>query len=153
MHKTNASPAVTLGSVTLTLADLLHHLQRRGRLQLLLREAIVEQFLVQQARQAGLAVANEELQRAADLVRRRYGLDSAEQTHAWLARQRLSVLEFEAALERDLLMDKLKDHLVKDHIATHFEQHRGQYDRLRLRQWTVPREDLARELLSQVRDD
>jgi hypothetical protein len=118
-----------------------------------LHEAVLEQFLVGQATQAGLTVTTEELQRAADFVRRRQGLTSAEQTLAWLSRQQLSVVEFEDALERDLLIEKFKDHLFRDRIPAHFEQHRAQYDRLRLRQLTVPREDLARELLSQVSNE
>ena len=150
---TTAPPIATLGDVSVALPDLLHHLQRRGRLQSLLQEAVEEQFLVQQATQAGLAVSPQELQRAADFVRRRQGLASAEQMHAWLTRQQMSVVDFEDALERDLLIDKLKDHLFKDRILAHFEQHRSQYDRLRLRQLTVPREDLARELFSQVQDE
>jgi parvulin-like peptidyl-prolyl isomerase len=153
MPDTTSLSAVSLGDHAVTLPEFLRHLKRSGRLQSLLQEAVVEQFLVQQSTQAGLVVTPEELQRTADLVRRRQGLTSAEQVHAWLARQRLSVLDFEDTLERDLLMDKLKDHLIGDRIAAHFEQHRSQYDRLRLRQLTVAREDLARELLSQVRDD
>lgn len=149
----NALPAATIGDDSVTLLDFLHHLQRRGRLQLLLQEAAVEQFLVQQAVQAGLTVPSEELQQAADLLRRRQGLTAAEQTHAWLAQQHLSVFDFETALERDLLLDKLKEHLFRDRISVHFEQHRSQYDRLRLRELTVSRDDLARELLSQVRDE
>lgn len=147
------TPAVAFGSVALSLPEFVQHLQRRGRLQWLLRDAVVEQFLVEQAKQSGLTVSTDELQRTADLVRRRQGLVSAEQTNAWLVRQRLSVLDFEDALERDLLIDKLKDHLFKDRIAAHFEKHRSQYDRLRIRQIVVPREDLARELLSQVQDE
>jgi parvulin-like peptidyl-prolyl isomerase len=153
MPDTITPPVATLGDISVTLTEVLNHAQRRGRLRPLIQAAALEEFLVQQANQAGLAVPPEELQRAADFVRRRQGLTSAEHMHAWLARQGLPVLDFEVALERDLLVDRLKDHLFKDRIPAHFERQRPHYDRLRLRQLTVQREDLARELLSQVRDE
>jgi hypothetical protein len=144
---------VSLGELSVSLHDCLAALQRRARLLPLLREVVVEEFLLQRAAELGLVVAREELQRAADAFRRRHGLTGAEQTQAWLRQQGLSVAAFEQVVERDLLLDKLKDHLFNERIAPHFEQHRADYDRLRLLQLTLPREDLARELLSQIRDE
>jgi parvulin-like peptidyl-prolyl isomerase len=133
--------------------EFLRYLHHRGRLVPLLREAAVEEFLLQQARQAGLSVSTEELQCAADAARRRQGLASAEQTQAWLQRQRLSVVEFEDALERDLLIEKLKDHLSRERIAGHFAANSSGYTLARLRLIVVPSEDQARELLSQLREE
>jgi parvulin-like peptidyl-prolyl isomerase len=152
MHDLQA-PAVTLGDVSLTPTDFLRRLHRRGRLLPLLREAAVEQFLLDEAARLGLAVTAQELQAAADDFRRRRGLASADAAHAWLARERLSAHDLEAALERDLLLEKLKDHLTRDCLAEHFATHRDGYARARLRQIVVEREDLARELLHQIHDD
>jgi parvulin-like peptidyl-prolyl isomerase len=92
-------------------------------------------------------------QSAGDTFRRRQGLTSAADTRAWLARQRLTVELFEEALEHDLLVDKLKDHLTRDRIPGHFATHQGEYARVRLRQILVPRDDLARELRAQVQEE
>ncbi len=153
MTEPSPSPAVALGDVSLTTTDFLRRLHQRNRLVPLLREAVVEQLLLDEAGRLGLAVGTQELQAAADAFRRRHGLNSAEQTNAWLARQRLSVLDLEDALGRDLLLDKLKDHLCRDRLAAHFAEHRDQYARARLRLIVVQREDLARELRSQLRDE
>ena len=118
----------------------------------MLREVAVEELLFQQADASGLRISGDDLQQAADDFRRRIGLTSAQDTQAWLARQRLSVQDFEAALESDLLIEKLKDHLTRDRIAGHFADHRDSYARVRLRQIVVAREDLARELLSQLQE-
>ncbi len=141
------------GGAALSLGDWLAHLKRRGRLVPLLREAALEQFLLERVRLAGLAASPEELQQAADAFRRSHGLTSAEQTQAWLTRQRLSLLDFEDALERDLLIEKLKDHVTRERIPRHFTAHQAAFARARLRLIVVPREDLARELLSQIRDE
>ena len=142
-----------LDDVSLSARDLLAALRRRRRLRPLIHEALIEEFLVRRSVEAGLAVAPLELQAAADAFRRRHGLTSAAQTQAWLAREGLSVQDFEAALERDLLIDRLQDHLCRDRIAGHFEAHRTRYDRLRLRQITAGDDGAARELLSQLRDE
>lgn len=142
----------SLGEVSLSLEDWLVTLRRRGRLQPLLSECVVEHFLIQQARQAGLDCSADELQAAADLFRRRHGLTTAAQTNAWLAQERRSILDFEAVLKHDLLIEKLKDHLTHDQIANHFAAHGFRYDRIVLRQIVVPREDMARELLTQLHE-
>lgn len=149
---TTLSAAVSLGDVTLSLGDWLGSLRQRGRLRPLLREAAIEQFLVSRAVQAGLTVSAEELQQAADAFRRQYGLLSAEQTHAWLGGEGLSVLDFEDVLERDLLIDRLKDHLTRGQIAAHFAANQAGYARAGLRLILVAREDEAREMLTQVNE-
>jgi len=86
MPEITALPIANFGNVSVTLPDLLHHLQRLGRLQNLLGEAPVEEFLIHQATQAGLAVSREDLQRAADFERGSQGFASAERMRTWLAR-------------------------------------------------------------------
>jgi parvulin-like peptidyl-prolyl isomerase len=142
----------SLAGVSLSLGDWLASLKRRGRLLPLLREAVVERFLLECASQTGLTVSPEELQQAANAFRRQHGLTSAEQAHTWLAGQHLSTLDFEDALERDLLIEKLKDHLTRDRIAAHFAANQAGYGRARLRLLLVAREDLARELLTQFHE-
>jgi len=105
------------------------------------------------ARTAGLTISTEELQQAANLFRRRQGLDSAEATRTWLKQQHWSATDLEDALEHELLLDKYKDHLFKDRLAEHFEANRSRYDQVALRLIVVGREDLAQELLSQVRTE
>ena len=144
--------SVALDERSLSLAQVLRGLHQRGRLLPLLREAAVAHLLQEQAASLGLSVTTAELQQATDDFRCRQGLMSAENTQIWLARQRLSVQDFEAALERDLLVEKLKDHLTRDRIAGHFAAHQDGYARARLRQIVVAREDLARELLSQLQE-
>ncbi len=140
----------SVAGVSVSLDDWLNSLKRRGRLVRLVREAAVVRLVLQRAAEAGLAVTDTELQAAADVVRRRYGLTSAADTNAWLAREGLSLDEFEQNLEADLLAEKFKDHLTRDRIADHFAAHRDRYTRARLRHLVASSEGIARELLAQV---
>lgn len=148
-----SATAATWGETALSLRALLANLHRYRRLQPLLRHALVERYLLDQAKAAGLTVSSEELQRGADLFRRRHGLNSAQRTQDWLGAQHWSAIDLEEAAEHDLLIAKFKDHLFKDKVAAHFEANRASYDSAVLRAIAVGREDLAKELLSQLRDE
>lgn len=145
--------AVSMGGTSLSLEDWLAHLRRRGLILPLLRDALVEQFLVDQAGTAGLSVSTDELQQAANAFRQRHGLASAADTNAWLGKQRLATVDLEEALERDLLRGKLADQVTRDQVAGHFQANQAGYARARLRLILVQREDVARELASQIRDE
>jgi len=153
MPELKSIPAAKLADVALSLRDFLLRLRDRLQLQPLLREAVLEAVLLRQAGEAGLAVSTEQLQSAANAFRRRQGLHTAEQTNAWLAREGLSSMDLEAALERELLVARLREHVTAPRLAGHFAMHRDRYDRVRLDLIVVARADLARELLTQIREE
>jgi hypothetical protein len=101
-----------LSDVTLSLPEFLQALRRQGRLAPLLRDALADKLLFETARQAGLTVTEAEFQQAADRFRYRHGLTAADQFHQWLTRGGVSLEEFESSIERDLLRQKLKEHLA-----------------------------------------
>jgi peptidylprolyl isomerase len=143
----------SLGGTRLSLGGLLNRLRVQGRLGPLVRAALAEQLMQEQARQAGLSVTAEELQAAADAFRRAQGLYTAADTRARLAEQGLSVDDFEQGLEETLLAAKLKQHLAAASVSDYFSAHRAGLDVLQLGQVLVERDELARELVSQVRDE
>jgi peptidyl-prolyl cis-trans isomerase C len=146
-------PAAQQGKTVLTLQDFLHREHQEGRLLPWLRRATRDAFLVDQARLLGLGVEDEELQRAVDFFRRSRDLTTADATHAWLKEQRLTQDDLEAAIERRLLITKLKLQVGRAAAPQRFQDRMRDYDRLRLRLILVPREDLARELLMQLTEE
>jgi hypothetical protein len=144
---------VSTSNTRLTLGGLLRRLQVQARLGPLVHEALARQYVVDQARAAGLAVTAEELQQAADAYRRRAGLHTAADTRAWLARHGLSADDFAAGLEETLLAAKMRRQVGAAGVEVHFATHQAGYERLRVAMLLVGRDDLARELLSQVRDE
>jgi parvulin-like peptidyl-prolyl isomerase len=139
--------------VLLKPTDLLHRIHQRGRLLPLLREAAAEEVCVRAARDAGLSVPDDELQRAADDFRQRRGLQSAAAARSWLADRQLTSTDLEEALERDLLVAKLKDHLFAQHGPARFAADRPMYERVHLRRLTALSEGAARELLLCINDE
>lgn len=146
-------PAARLGETVLSLRDLLRREHLGGRLLPLLEQSAREAFLLEQARAMNLRVEDAELQDAADLFRRRRQLLTPAQTQNWLEQRRLSTDDFEAALERDLLLRKLRTNVSQDRVGERFQAQPAAYDRLQLQRLVVAREDLARELLSQITEE
>jgi hypothetical protein len=143
----------SLAGTQLTLTGLVRWLQTQGRLEPLVREALAAQVVREAARHAGLSVTDAELQTAADGYRRRQGLIGAADTQSWLAARGLSEDDFEANLEQELLADKLRHHLTASGLDGHFAANQADFDLFRLTLVLAPREDLARELVSQVREE
>lgn len=143
----------SVSGAEVTVRSLLRKLQVEGQLVPLLREAMVTEFLTGQARGAGIAATAEELQATADAFRRRHGLHSAAETRAWLERHHLSVLDFEANLERELHVAKLRDRVPAEKVEAAFAASPTDFDSIRVAQTVVPREDQARELVTQVQED
>jgi parvulin-like peptidyl-prolyl isomerase len=145
--------AATLDGVSLSPHELLVYVHQSRQLVPLLRQAVTRAYLLHQAREAALAITPGELQKAADRFRHRQGLTTSEQTHRWLAQEGLTVEDFEAGLESDLLVARLKDHWTGPRIAAHFAAHRDRYAQARLRQIVVASEEVARELLAQITEE
>jgi hypothetical protein len=142
-----------LSGSRLTLGGLLHRLHVQGRLGPLAREGLARQYVLDQARAAGLSVTVEELQRAANIYRRRCGLNTAAETQTWFKERGLTVDDFEAGMEETLLADKLRKHLTAAKVEDYFAKHRAGYEQLRIAMLLVGREELGREVASQVREE
>ena len=132
---------------------LLQKLQRGGRLAPLIQEVLADQVIREHARAAGLAVTSDELQEAADSFRRRHGLLTAADTQAWMTGRGLSLDDFEAGLEEDLLALKVRQHVAAEQVEPYWAANQSGYERLRLALVMVGREELAREVAIQVRED
>ena len=147
------TPVASLPGVSLSLGQLLQTLHAHGRLRPLAVEALAGRLVQQEARQAGLSVTAEELQAAADAFRRAHGLHTAAATRSWLDGQGLTVGDFETGLEEGLLAARLKQHQTTARADESFAARRTDFERLQVAQVLVGRDDLARELASQVRDE
>jgi hypothetical protein len=143
----------SLPGVSLSLGQLLQTLHAQGRLRPLVAEALAGRLVQQEARQAGLSVPVEDLQAVVDTFRRARGLHTATATRTWLDGQGLTVGDFEAGLEERLLAVKLKHHQTAAQADESFAAHRTDFEQLRVARVVTDRDDLARELTSQVRDE
>ena len=148
-------PSTIVASVpgtSLSLAEFFQTLGRSGRLKSLLVRALAEKRILEAARRDGLTITDAELQQASDRRRRHLGLIGAAQTTAWLAEEGLTLDDFEAGLERDLLLSRFETRLDQARVAEHFAAHADRYARTRLGQLVVASEGSARELLTQMEE-
>jgi putative peptide maturation system protein len=153
MSDFNAIVVATVHGEDLSLHEFLQTLKLNGQLATLLSKAVVDKLVRDLARREGIAVTDRELQQAADQLRARAGLYKAEDTGAWLARNRLSVGDLETLAERTVVQRKLRDKVTQGKVEAFFDANRSRYDRARAAHLVVDSEGLASELLCQIRDE
>jgi len=150
----NLNTAVVVsGASTLTLGEFLAALHRRQRLRPLLVETAIEKLLVDQAREAGLAVSTEQLQQAVNRFRQERGLHAALETRRWLSERGLELPDLETTVETELLIEQLQRRLTESRATDYFAVHKDEFARARLRQLLVASEGEAREIYSQLTEE
>jgi foldase protein PrsA len=135
---------------TLSLGDFFAALRRSRRLRPLLLDSFIESYLVGRARQAGITVSEEELQKASDNFRVKNGMASAEQTQQWFLREALTPDDFAVGLERDLLVEKLRSAVSDNRVNEAFNAQTARFARVRLRRILVATETEARDIVNLV---
>lgn len=143
-------PAVVHAEDTLSLGEFLGAMKRSRRLRPLLLDAFVENYLVQRARRAGLSINDQELQQAADNFRLKNGMASAEQTTQWFNREAITSDDFAAGLERDLLVEKLRQAIANPRLQEVFDANTARFARVRLKRILVTTEPEAREIVENI---
>jgi parvulin-like peptidyl-prolyl isomerase len=137
---------------SLDLMQFFRRLNFGGRLKPILQEALMEEMLAEHASENGMVVTDDDLQKAADLFRRREGLATSEQTMEWLNRNGLSVVDFEALLESPLLKQLALADITKG-AKEFFHADSSAWDRLMLQIIEVPQQALAEELLAKMLEE
>jgi putative peptide maturation system protein len=145
--------SIRINGRPINLEEVLHSLKVLGELENLLDQLVEDRLIADAARAESVTLDDDELQKAADAFRQAQGLQKAEQTKAWLEKHSLSIEDLQARVERPLLRRKLAEHLARGQTERYFAENRAQFDRARLAQLVVDREEVATELLSQIVDD
>lgn len=113
-----------------------------------------DRIIVAEAVKHGLTVSGEELQQAADDMRRVLGLHRAKDTLLWLEAMDLTLDDLEAFLRDGLYKKKLRVALVTQQaIARHFSLHGPKFDKADLRVISVRGLAQAREIMAQAEED
>ncbi len=145
-------PAFEVSGDTFDWQGVVDYLKARDRLGFL-EDALDHRLALAGARAAGIAIADEDLQRAADAFREARGLFEAAATMAWLEARGLTVDQFEKLVEEELLLERLKDRVVAGRIESFFAENKVRFDAAELSHILVADEGTARELHAQVVED
>jgi parvulin-like peptidyl-prolyl isomerase len=118
-----------------------------------IHSAIQNMLVSGMAEREGISVSDAELQEAADKFRQTMRLYSPEDTMNWLENGGLTVNDLERILERDLLVDKLKQHLITDDlIETFYSVNKPAFEWAHLSQIVVNDESRANALYQRLTD-
>lgn len=152
MARLSDVPAFEVSGDTGDWQEVVDYLNARDRLGFL-EDVIDHRLAVAGARAAGIAVSDDELQRAADAFREARGLFEAATTLAWLEAHGLTVERFEQVVEEEVLVERLKDRVVAGRIEAFFAENKVRFDAAELSHILVADEGTARELHAQVVED
>jgi len=132
--------------LTVSPEDIIDHVKLSFQIPSIL-EAIASRKIVEdEAKQAGIEVGLEELQKAADQLRLANQLLKAEDTWTWLEKNYISLDDFEKIVETTLLSAKLANHLFANKVEAFFYAHQLDYVGAVTYEVILDDEDLALEL-------
>lgn len=133
-------------TLKITQEEILYQLKISGQLPKLIEGIITRQAIASFAQEAGITVAVEEVQQAADNFRLSRNLKQAKDTWQWLQERGLSLDEFEAMVEGMVLSDKVAHHLFAEEVERHFASRMLDYHQVIIYEIFLNDKDLAREL-------
>jgi parvulin-like peptidyl-prolyl isomerase len=116
-------------------------------------ELISQQVIIAAAEERGLAASLDEVQAAADELRRGLQLYDAKTAMDWLGDRNLTVDDLEKIARLRALEGKLKAAVAKGQIERYYAENQTQFGFVRLAHLVVDDEDLANELHTQITED
>ncbi len=136
----------TMGEVTLTVKDFFKALHRSRRLGGIIRPVFMEHFLVSKAKQAGIKVAPEEVQKMANEFRRGMNLTKAEDMNRWFQMEGITAADFAEGIERDLLVTKMRQAITEPQLQPTFDAQQERFARIRVSRIALANQADAEEL-------
>lgn len=116
-----------MSTITISPEDIIRNIKLSCRLPDLVEAIATHKIIVDAAQQAGITVAESELQQSGDRLRFARKLVRATDTLAWLKKHHLSVEDFEELVHQDILSKKLANHLFADKVEAFFYQNQLNY--------------------------
>ena len=100
-----------VNELEVSVAEVVEYLRMSGDFGPALREVVRRKITAQMAKESGLTVTDEELQKGADTFRLVNNMSKASDTENWFKMMGVSLETFEEFLEINLLISKFKDTL------------------------------------------
>jgi parvulin-like peptidyl-prolyl isomerase len=133
-------------AITISSDDILHQVKLSCQINSIVEKIVTRKIIADAAAEAGIKVETEELQKAADKLRLKEKLYTAEDTHAWLQNNNLSLNDFEELVYITFLAEKLVQHLFADKIESYFFEYQMDYAGVVMYEVILDDEDWAMEL-------
>ncbi|QIR35411.1 peptidylprolyl isomerase [Tolypothrix sp. PCC 7910] len=138
--------------ITISNQDILHIVKQYRQIPDLIEKIITHKIIEITVSKLGIQVETEELQEAADNFRLMNALETSEDTWKWLEKHALSLDDFEELVYRNLLTNKLAQHLFVDKVEPYFFENQLEYAGAVIYEVILDDEDLAMELFYAVKE-
>ncbi|MDZ8056496.1 MAG: peptidylprolyl isomerase [Aulosira sp. ZfuVER01] len=139
-------------TITITNQDILHIVKQYCQIPDLIEKIITQKVIENAVSKMSIKVETEELQKAADNFRLMNKLETAEDTWKWLEEHALSLDDFEEVVYKNLLANKLAQHLFADKVEPYFFENQLDYAGALIYEVVLDDEDLAMELFYAVKE-
>jgi parvulin-like peptidyl-prolyl isomerase len=138
-------------SLNISVADIIHSLKLSSQVPAVIEAIATQKIITEVAQSSGITVTPEEIQQEGDNLRLAKKLVKAQDTLTWLAKNHLSVDEFEQLVHNTILSKKLADYLFSSQVEHYFYQHRLDYVTAITYEIILDDRDLALELFYAVK--
>lgn len=144
---------VNFHGISIKTAEIIQYLKREMNLNHVCRQIVCEKIIEQAATSRSIIVTPEEIQGKGEEIRHAKRLEKAADTVAWLEEQMITIEEWEKAIEKQLLSQKVAQTLFESEVAAYFAQNRLNFEQLLVYQITVPYHPLAQEIFYQIEEE
>ncbi|RUS98525.1 hypothetical protein DSM106972_081540 [Dulcicalothrix desertica PCC 7102] len=140
-------------TITITHEEIIHEIKLSCKMPEIIEQIITRKAIANAAKEAGIEVTNEALQRTADALRLISKLETAEDTWAWLEKFSLTLDDFEQIAYTNFISAQLANHLFADKVERCFFEDQLNYAGAALYEVVLDDEDLAIELFYAIKED
>jgi parvulin-like peptidyl-prolyl isomerase len=140
-------------TISITNQDLVQQLKLSGKISEVVEGIIARKIISDAAAEAGIKNTTAELQEGADQFRLANQLHNAKDTWDWLKKQGLSLDDFEAIVQFNLLSGKLAEHLFVDKIESYFVEHQLDYTGAVIYEVVLENKAMAEELYESILEE
>ena len=125
---------------------IINHLKLSSQLNRVLEGVATCKIVELKAAELKINLSDEELQQAADDFRLTHNLHNIDATLQWLKNHKMSMDDFEALMQTNIITKKLAHHLFGDRVKSFFFQHQLDYAGAAMYEVILDDEDMAIEL-------
>jgi peptidylprolyl isomerase len=142
-----------IGGTEFDSGDLVSWLKFSGRFPHVVQDMLKEKLAATAAKQQGISVSIDELQDAADMLRRAQGLHRAKDANQFLDDSGLSLDQLEDYLADSILSAKMRESLTDDEaVQGYFKLNAPKFDAIELAHIAVDSEGKANEIMLMLQD-
>jgi parvulin-like peptidyl-prolyl isomerase len=145
---------VRIDDEVITTEDFIRTLKLTGQFEGLVEQLVRDRLTVRAARQAGLALAPEQIQERADQFRRILGLHRAADTNHYLDALGVTLDEFETFITDSLYQEKMMEQVCSDGaVEQYFKLNSPRFDSVEVSHIVLDSEGKAREMMSVLAEE